>query len=56
METKCPREAGKDCLFCDAAALEPCPLEEPEPFTGPAIGASQARGEISGGEICESCQ
>jgi hypothetical protein len=56
METKCPREAGNACPFCAAEAIEPCPLEESDPFTGPAIGASQAPGECSGGDVCESCQ
>ena len=56
MEPKCPRETGKTCLFCDAEPAEPCPLAEPDPFVGPAIGATKAGGTSEGGDVCEACQ
>jgi hypothetical protein len=56
METTCPRQPGAACAFCDAEPLEACPLAEPDPFAGPAIGAATKAGDCEGGEVCEACQ
>ena len=53
---ECARQDNQECPFCGVTSSEPCPLEEPAPFQGPAVGATTARGECSGGEVCESCQ
>jgi hypothetical protein len=55
-QPECQRDPGMTCLFCDAAADDPCPLAEPDPFAGPAIGATKAAGTCSEGDVCEACQ
>jgi hypothetical protein len=43
-------------LSTPAFALMPAPRAEPDPFAGPAIGATKAGGECDGGDVCEACQ
>lgn len=55
MTNNCPRQTDK-CPMCGMKPGEDCPLDEPAPFQGPAIGATSSVGECAGGEVCEACQ
>jgi hypothetical protein len=51
-----PARSWPDVRLLDAADDDPCPLEAPDPFAGPAIGATKAAGTCSEGDVCEAYQ